>query len=1056
MYVIISLLVLLFLVSLACLIAGARLKRKNIGFLIMTGIIALCDLICIALVNVHNAREAGNVLMPYYILHAWMLFAVLVMIIMVDRYKKFIIPCVLSAIVCIYQTYLAISQYFGARIFSFQKRIYFGKAWWVAADSKNTGILFSYRSYRIAGYINLALILIVLAACIIYSHRIFRMKYISHILMISVYAVLESLTIVFQLPVWLPGILMNLASILCLFYTGYYANNRLREWSLDRFANDMSDGLILYDKYDDLIHMNDMIKTTLNEELIEAFKDKSRLKEWIESAEEGAEGGVITYEGAARRYYFKVTEQNLGGHGMHIGTLYILHDTTDSMNRIKAMQRANDELERASRMKSDFLANMSHEIRTPMNAVIGMAEIAMREKDPAQITDYLLQIQRSGRNLLNIINDILDYSKIESGKMEIIEDEYEPFVELEDVANVLATRIGDKPLELFVFVKDYLPRKLYGDQMRIRQILINLANNAIKFTNSGMVKIVLSCEKTGDDTADFTFHVIDTGIGIKEEDLKKLFVSFQQVDSRRNRSAEGTGLGLAISQRLAEAMGGSIGVTSTYGVGSDFWFTIPQKIMDAHNELEVSGYKDIYAYTLAQNADVLSMFNDEMANLKIEGKHLDSIDEYVPSGKDEFVFMEEDACDDKMKAFLDEHSDVNGIIFGAFGSDFETDRPNLHVLYRPATTMRMVRTLNKQFEIRNVDEGNAFRIDYTAPDAHILVVDDNDINLTIAEGLLEPLKVKIDTAGGGLEAIEKAGANDYDIILMDHMMPEVDGVDATRKIREIRGESDKTVIIALSANAMEESRTLFKEVGMNDFVAKPIDVKDLVTALKKWLPEEKIQPVEESTFAGTEDGINADILPVSIDGLDTGSAVRALGSAALYDKIAGEYYRSGEDKLNGIRKAYEDKDWPDYTIRVHALKSSSRQIGAIKLGDMAEELEKAGKAGDIDVIEKNTNSTLDEFGSLLDKLKSVYDTGEDTSDKPMIDDETFDSLLKKLEHACDELDMDEMEDVSSALKEYNYIQDVQELIAKLHKAINDIDTEECSSLIAAIRERSAV
>ena len=236
--------------------------------------------------------------------------------------------------------------------------------------------------------------------------------------------------------------------------------------------------------------------------------------------------------------------QELTDNDIKIGTLYILHDHSDSHNRIMAMRRSNEELERAGRMKSDFLANMSHEIRTPMNAVIGMAELAMRESDPERVNDYLRQIQSSGKNLLNIINDILDYSKIESGKMEIIEDKYCPFEELSDIANVLSVRVGKKPVELFVLVEGLLPHMVIGDPMRIRQVLINLANNAIKFTEKGIVKISITTQKLNEDHIEFTFHVIDTGIGIKEEDKDKLFESFQQVDSKRNRSVEGTGLDL--------------------------------------------------------------------------------------------------------------------------------------------------------------------------------------------------------------------------------------------------------------------------------------------------------------------------------------------------------------------------------------------------------------------------------------------------------------------------------------------------------------------------------
>lgn len=1053
MYALRIIFIFLCLGALGCMVQGLRLKRRNIGYLITTAIITISDAMCIVLVAVRNAKEASKILLPYYIVHAWLLFGILLMVIYIDRFRRFIVPVIISAIFCLYQTYLVITQYRGARVFTFQKRIYFRKAWWIATDSKNTGLLNSFHSYRIAGYISLTLIFILLFVCVYYSHKIFRMKYISHILIMIGYTVLDFMTVHYQFPVWIPCIVYNLVAVLCLYYTGIYANSRLREWSLDSFANDMSDGLILYDRYDDLIHLNDMIHTTLEEALVLEFKDRNKLDGWIAETEDPDNENVIKYINNDKVYYFKVTIRNLGGDNSRIGTLYILHDTTDSMKTIIAMKEANDELERASRMKSDFLANMSHEIRTPMNAVIGMAEIAMREKNPAQITDYLLQIQSSGRNLLNIINDILDYSKIESGKMEIIEDEYDTMVELEDIANVLATRIGNKPLEMFVFVKGMLPRRLYADSMRIRQVLINLANNAIKFTNEGMVKIVITGEHLKDDIEKVTFHVIDTGIGIREEDLKKLFVSFQQVDSRRNRSAEGTGLGLAISQKLVEAMHGEIGVTSEYGVGSDFWFSLPIRAVDMTNDLEVADRSNKHAFALSQTEVVLQMFRDDMENLGVTADTISSLDDYVPSGKQDYIFFEEESYE-QMAEYLGKHPEITGVVFGKFGSEFENNLPdNIHLLSRPATTMRLANILNGHYDdIRKIDEDKLFKIDFIAPDAHILVVDDNDINLTIAEGLLSPLQVQLDKAGGGQEAIDKAQANDYDIILMDHMMPEIDGVDATKAIRSTHPDHKHPVIIALSANAMQDARSLFTDAGMDDFVAKPIDVKDLTKAIRKWLPEEKIQVLDEEAAKQAAEAASSDKPCIDINYLDLDNAVQALGSPALYDKIAGEYYRSGEDKLNGIIEAYNNKDWPDYTIRVHALKSSSRQIGAMELGSMAEALEKAGKADDIEKIMTDTEATLDAFRKLLNDMAPYYgEDNTDNSDKPMITDDKLAELLDKLEKACDELDMDEMDSVSSALKEYNYNDDVHELIDSLHKAIGNIDTEECMNIVSKLR-----
>ena len=1052
--------IILFLFSMGCAIKGITEKRRNVAFVILALMIAASDLFSFAIVEAHMVKNASDILLPYYILHAWSLLAFLVMVILIDHRRNYIVAVVMAVFVCIYQTYLVISQYLGGRVFSFQRRIYFRKAFWVAVDSKNTGLLFSYRSYRIGLYINIAIILCVLVIRIIRANKIFRTRFYALMLIAIVYSAVESIRIHFVLPMWIPSIAYNMVTILGLYFTSTFARSRLREWSLDSFANDMSDGLVLYDRYNDLIHINAMIKNTLDEKLVEDFRDKEKLESWIEESKDEDEGSIvisddnksiIAYKYDDKIYYFKVKVIVLGDDDAKIGTLFILHDTTDSLTQIKLMEKANEELERASRMKSDFLANMSHEIRTPMNAVIGMAEIAMREKNPQQITDYLLQIQSSGKNLLNIINDILDYSKIESGKMEIIEDGYEPFTEYSEIANVVATRIGNKPLDLIFFIETELPHKLLGDAMRIRQVLINLANNAVKFTKEGFVRVIVTCEYVSEDTVNLTFHVTDTGIGIKEEDLEKLFVSFQQVDSKRNRSVEGTGLGLAIAKNLVEAMGGTIGVDSEYGKGSDFWFTVPQKVIDKTNDILVENAANKRAFIIETDGRMFEIFKDAMDKLDIDSVGVASFADYMPADKNDYFFFKEGEFNDEAEEFLRSHENVSGIMMVDIASDFSTDISNLHILHKPATTMDIVRMLNDRYEEgRKLDDDKLFRADFIAPEAKILVVDDNQINLTIASELMAPLKVKLDTADGGQKAIDKVTANEYDIVFMDHMMPEIDGVDATKTIRAAGSGSHQPVIIALSANVMEEAKRLFEEAGMNDFVAKPIDVRKLVAAIRKWLPPEKIVESDGTEFEASQE--NADEIILKCEELDVDTAVHGLGSASLFNKIAEEYYRSGEERLNSIMNAFDNKDWTDYTIKVHALKSSSRQIGAMELGNMAEALEKAGKADDIDTILADNDKAMSAFRALLDKMAAFYpDVEEDEGDKPPIDNEALKAFMDELEEYCDNLDLDGMEEISAKLKGYSFTDELSALIDSLNKAVSDIDTDECMSIIDQIR-----
>lgn len=1042
------------LVSLVCLVMGARLKRRNIGFMITSALVAVCDIICFFLLGSKNITGAKNILIAFYIGYAWLCFGVIWTISAMGRYRYFK-RCIFPAgLICIYQTVLMASNWFGSRILSFAKHIFLGRTWWIAESSKSHTVFFSFSAYRGLLFVNTLIIFALMVACCINSAKLFRVKFYALGIAQILVVVLQVATGWRKWPVWIICIVLNLICVFGHFYINYYSKGRLRSWSLMNFANEMSDGFVLYDEYDDPIHMNDLLKNTFSGELIEEFRDKSKLDEWILQTENVENMEVVHYINEDKEVYFKAKKTELKAHKANLGTIYILHDTTDSIRRIRAMEEANRELERAAKMKSDFLANMSHEIRTPMNAVIGMAELSLREDLPPQVRDYLGQIQHSGRNLLNIINDILDFSKIEAGKMEIIPDRYEPLSELNDIANVLATRIGDKDLELFVTADTNIPHALKGDAMRIRQIIINLANNAIKFSEHGFVRVEVSCEKTSEDEVMLTYHVIDTGSGIKEEDMKKLFVSFQQVDSKRNRAVEGTGLGLAISKSLCQAMGGSIGVTSEYGKGSDFYFSIPQKIMEPEFDLVVKDAEEKFVYCMDDSDRMTDMFTKEMDRLGIESRVIHSLGEYENTGKKEYMFFEENGYGDELHSFLASHKNCEGVILVGFSSECSAQLPNTRIMRRPMTTLGMVMTLNnKELTHVSADTTVAFKVDFIAPDAKILIVDDNAINITVAEGLLRPLQAKCFSAGGGQEAIDKVKEEHFDVILMDHMMPGLDGIETTRIIKKTIPSAADTPIIALTANAMEGAKEMFLREGMSDFVTKPVDIRDLVTKLRQWLPEEKILQGESAQNiieqSATEQSSEEN---VSYDGLDSENAIKGLGSADLYRRVVQEYYRSGEAKYEGIRAAYEQEDWKDYTIKVHALKSSSRQIGADVLGEMAAELEKAGNALVVETIRAKNEAMLDTFKGLLGDL-SKYFPEEETSDADLEEiaaDELY-RILDGLAEACDNLDMDEMESAKETLKKYSYPEDIRETMNELYEAIDNIDVDTCAELIEKIK-----
>lgn len=705
-----------------------------------------------------------------------------------------------------------------------------------------------------------------------------------------------------------------------------------------------------------------------------------------------------------------------------------------------------NEAEVANVSKSNFLANMSHEIRTPMNAIIGMAEISLQGELEKEQRKNIEQIYSSGKTLLSIINDILDFSKIESGKMDINVETYQPLSLIHDIVNIINTRIGDKNLEFVVDIAPDIPYELLGDSIRIKQIIINLVNNAVKFTKQGMVKLKIGYECISNEEIRLKISVRDTGIGIKKQDLGKLFQAFQQVDSKRNRNIEGTGLGLAITKQLLTLMGGEISVQSEYGQGTCFLCCLPQKIVTQKETSIISNVEQIKAGIFIDNPYTKKQLEKDMKRLGISYEEILSEEGLSERIKDNmnYIFIEEKLCSKRILETLEKSPDSKGVLLTSHYFAETYSISNLMAVKKPLCSLELEKIFNQE-DIYGTDlETSENVLDFIAPEAEILIVDDNSINLRVAEGLLKSLQLKIDTASSGKEAIDMISNKKYDIVFMDHMMPELDGVETTHIIRRFHEEYSEVPIIALTANAVSGTREMFLSEGMNDFVAKPIELKIIVSKIRHWLPAEKIKiaQIEERT---QEEEMGCHL---QIEGLDTEYALKLVGEEKLYWIVLKEYYQAIEKKKELISKYEQMEDWKAYTVEVHALKSASRQIGALELADEAERMEKAGKEVNATQIHKCTPGLLRQYERYQKILAPYFEEEKDRKiERKNITSEKLKELFEELREALDSLDMDGMERVMKKMEDYEYPADQVDMYEQLKNAVMEIDSETSEEIL---------
>jgi signal transduction histidine kinase/CheY-like chemotaxis protein len=747
-------------------------------------------------------------------------------------------------------------------------------------------------------------------------------------------------------------------------------------------------------------------------------------------------GTAFTLSGRFSAIYYQLDRTKAAMENMNVKLEATVHERTLELEEQTRLA------ESASRTKSEFLARMSHEIRTPMNAIIGMSQLALREKLGPQARDYVNSIRQAGDNLLSIINDILDISKIESGKLDIIPTEYRLASLINDVLSIIRTRLDEKPLLFVTKIDGSLPRLFYGDEVRIRQVLLNLLSNAVKYTREGHIVLTIRGEK-GEEKRRMTlfFEVSDTGIGIKPENLERLFANFTQFDVKQNRGIEGTGLGLAISRHLCRLMGGDITVQSVYGTGSTFSAFIPQKI--AHGEpfalVERPETKAVLVYEKRPVYVESLVFT--INSLKVGcflAQNREEFIEHLEKESPGFVFTSS-ALYLEVQELLEKYKiRIVPVVFAEYGEVF---RPDIHVLAMPVHPAAVANILNNRMDESGYTQARKSWIRFTAPDARILIVDDIATNLDVATGLLAPYKVQIDRAFGGVESLRLIRERRYDMVLMDHMMPDMDGIEATEEIRKCEGDYFKKLpIIALTANAVSGMKEMFLEKGFNDYLSKPIELPKLDEILGKWIPMEMRIKAEDPPPNIMQEGrsggdIRAPLSLPPIVGVDILRGITMTGGTEEgYRKVLNQFCKDLKERLSVFSEVPEEEDMAFFATQAHALKSAAGTIGATEIAVEAAQLEAAGKAGDIDAIRETLPSFYEGIGLLAQGIETALSRKKEADAEPRVTGEDPAMYLAELEELREALETKQIKEIDRILEALEQMTEDEET----RKTLSDI------------------